>query len=243
MTTVGSHPPVTVRRVLRTASTIYRRRFPLVAVMSLVVFSTLAITESIIEMAIDRRAGERGGADVAEVGLWVVSGLWTFGSALFGGLCDTIVGKELGRDEPPLTQAWKRLPFARLIGLDIVLTLIVTVGMALLVLPGIIVFTLTCIAASLIVLEDRGVRSAIVRSVQLVRPRFAMSLLVVTMPVLIEHEVVHAIEAIVDLPFIALVTLNLAGTVLVLAPVCLCEVVLAHALVDDTDRAGSHDVR
>lgn len=47
---------------------------------------------------------------------------------------------------------------------------------------------------------------------------------------LIEHEVAHAIEALVGLPFPALLTLNLGGMVLVLAPVTLYEIVLAHAL-------------
>jgi hypothetical protein len=231
-TTVGGRSPVTVRRVVRTAWTIYRRHFALLAVMSLVVFSVLAVAESIVEMAIERRADDRGGAGVVEVGLWVVSGLWMFGSALFGGLCDTIVGKELGHNELPLTQAWKRLPFARLLGLDIVVTLAVTVGIALLVVPGIIVFTLTCIAAPLVMIEDRGIRAAVVRSIQLVRPRVALALAVVTAPVLIEHEAVHAIEALFGLPFLALIILNLAGMVLVLAPVSLCEVVLAHALIE-----------
>jgi hypothetical protein len=223
-------PLLSARRVVRTAFTIYRRRVALLAVMSLVVFSLLAVAESLVEMAIERRTHGRRGPGPIDVGLWVVSGLWTFGSAAFAGLCDTIVGNELGHDQPPLAQAWRRLPYARLIGLDIVITLLVTVGMALLVVPGIIVFTLTCIAAPLVILEDRGVGGAMVRSSQLVRPRFAVALGVVTFPVLIEHEVVHAIEAVVGLPFFALLALNLVGMVLVIAPVILCEVVLAYAL-------------
>jgi hypothetical protein len=230
VTTAQGSARVSARRVVGTAFTIYRRRLAVLAVMSLVVFSILALAESVVELAIERRSHDRSGAGLVDVGLWVVSGLWVFGTAVFAGLCDTIVGKELGHAGPPLAQAWKRLPYARLIGLDIVVTVVVTVGMALLVVPGIVVFTLSCIAAPLVLLEDRGIRAAMVRSARLVRPRFAVALVVVTLPVLIEHEVVHAIEALVGLPFLALLALNLGGMVLVLAPVTLCEVVLAHAL-------------
>jgi hypothetical protein len=226
VTTAQGPTRVSARRVVGTAFTLYRRRLALVAVMSLVVFSILALAESVVELAIERRAHDRSGAGLVDVGLWVVSGLWVFGTAVFAGLCDTTVGKELGHAEPPLAQAWKRRPYAWLIGLDIV----VTVGMALVVVPGIVVFTLTCVAAPLVALEDRGVRAAVVSSARLVRPRFAVALVVVTLPVLIEHEVVHAIEALVGLSFLALLALNLGGMVLVLAPVTLCEVVLTHAL-------------
>lgn len=225
-----SPSPVNARRVVGLALRIYRRRLGVIVLMSLVVFSLLVLAESVIELTIEGRADDGGGVGVVDAGFWLVSGLWTFGSALFGGLCDTIVARELGRDEPPLLVAWRRLPFGRLIGLDIVVTAIVSVGMLLLVVPGVVVFTLTCIAAPIVVLERRGVGGSMVRSARLVRPRFALALLIVTVPVLVEHEVIHAIEAAADLPFLALVALNAAGVLLVLVPVTLGEVVLAHAL-------------
>lgn len=233
---------MTARRVVRTVITIYRRRAGVLAVMSLIVFSVLAVAETVVELAIERRAHSAGGSGVVDAGFWVLSGLWTFGSALFGGLCDTIVARELGRDEPPLLQAWRTLPYGRLIALDIVVTMAVTVGMALLVVPGVVVFTLTCLAAPIVVLERRGVRAAMTRSAGLVRPRFALALGLVTIPVLLEHEVIHAFEAVVGLSFLPLLALNLAGVLLVVAPVTLCEIVLAHALttgrIEPVARAG-----
>ena len=193
---------MTARRVVRTALIIYWRRAGVVVTMSLLVFSLLAVTETVIELAIERRADDAGGSRWLDTGFWAVSGLWTFGSALFGGLCDTLVARELGHHEPPLMQAWRKLPFGRLVTLDIVVTVIVTVGMALLIVPGIIAFTLMCLSAPLVVLERHGVRSSMLRSARLVRPRFALALGVVTIPVLVEHEVIHAIEVLADLPFL-----------------------------------------
>lgn len=227
-------PPITARGVVGTALAIYRRRVLVVVAMALLVFSLLAGTESLIELVIARRATDGGGSRAVDAGFWVVSGLWTFGSALFCGLCDTIVASELGRAELPLRQAWKQLPYRRLIGLDIVITIIVSIGMVVFVVPGVVVFTLTCIAAPLAVIERRGVWESMARSAQLVRPRFALALGVVTVPVLVEHEAIHAIETLADLPFLPLVALNYAGVLLILVPVTLTEIVLAHALIGES---------
>ena len=97
--------------------------------------------------------------------------------------------------------------------------------------PGIIAFTLTCLSAPLVVLERRGVRAArCARSAASCGRASRSRSVLVTIPVLVEHEVIHAIEACADLPPCRCSLINLAGVVLVLAPVTLCEIVLAHAL-------------
>ena len=90
---------------------IYRRRLLLLVAISLVAFSALAIAESLVELALERRVDRRE-AGIVDAGLWVITGLWTFGSALFGGLCETIVGTELGRVEPPLRRCGVGSPSA-----------------------------------------------------------------------------------------------------------------------------------
>jgi hypothetical protein len=75
-----------------------------------------------------------------------------------------------------------------------------------------------------------SVRRVVGTAFTIYRRRLALALVVATLPVLIEHQVVHTIEALVGLPFLALLVLNLAGIVLVMAPVTRCEVVLAYAL-------------
>ena len=63
------------------------------------------------------------------------------------------------------------------------------------------------------------------------RPRFALALAIVTVPVLVEHEVVHVIEAVTGLGLAALFAVNLAGILLVITPVSLVEAVLAYGLL------------
>lgn len=220
-------PAVRARQVVGPAAAIYRRHFPTLAAMSLVVFAALAAIDLLIRAAV---TPDDGAVTLPALGAWLVTGLWTFGSALFAGLCDTVVSTAFGHREPPLRIAWRRLPFGRLLALDVVVTAAVTVGLALLVLPGVAAFALTCIAAPLLVLEGLDVRAALVRSARLVRPHLGLAVLVVALPVLVEHQVLHAIEALVGLPALVDFALHLLGVVLVVAPVTLCEVVLAHRL-------------
>jgi hypothetical protein len=217
------------REVVSAALAIYRRHFVTLAGMSLVVFAVLVTLDALVRLAV---SPDGGGLSVPAAGVWLLTGLWVFGSALFAGLCDTVVATAFGHPEPPLSVAWRRLPYARLLLLDVIITTLVTVGMALLVVPGVVAFALTCIAAPLLVFEHLDVRTALGRSARLMRPRLGLGVVVVALPVLIEHEVVHALDELAGLPGIVAFGLRLAGIVLVIAPVTLCEVVLAHALTD-----------
>jgi hypothetical protein len=76
------------------------------------------------------------------------------------------------------------------------------------------------------------VRSALRRSASLVRHAFWVTFLVVTLPVLLEHEVFAALELLLDLPFVLLWLAHLAAAVLVLAVVVLCETTLAFTLAE-----------
>jgi hypothetical protein len=220
-------PVVRARDVVGAAAGIYRRHFVTLAAMSLLVFSVLAVLDALAREAV---TPDGGAVTLPALAAWLLTGLWMFGSALFAGLCDTVVSTAFGHREPPLRLAWRRLPYGRLLVLDVVLTVSVSAGLALLVVPGVLVFALTCIAAPLVVLEGLDVRAALVRSARLVRPRLGLAVLVVVLPVLIEHELHHAVGALVGLSPLVAFGLRLLGIVAVLAPVTLCEVVLAHGL-------------
>ena len=67
-------------------------------------------------------------------------------------------------------------------------------GLALFVIPGLIILTLWSLVGPVITIEDRSVTAALKRSWQLVRPCFWLTLCLVTLPLQIEQTVLHAIH-------------------------------------------------
>ena len=86
------------------------------------------------------------------------------------------------------------LPLGRLVAADVVLAVATLVGLALFVVPGVVIFTLWSLVGPVITIEDRSVGSALRRSWQLVRPCFWLTLFLVTLPLQVEQAVLHAIH-------------------------------------------------
>jgi hypothetical protein len=209
---------------------VYRHRFGVVVTIGAVLFAPLALVEALAGVAIGDGLAASGGRRVAAVVVWLAVGLLMFGSALCTGFLDKLVGGEYGHEEVSFRDALRAVPYGRLIGLDVVQTLLVGAATVVLVLPGVIVFTLTSLAASLVMLEGRGVRASLARSASLVTRNIGTTLLVVTVPVVLEHEVLHALEAAVHLPLVALWLVHSVVAVFVLVPVVLGEITLAFVL-------------
>jgi hypothetical protein len=73
---------------------------------------------------------------------------------------------------PSLREIARMVDYRRLIAIDLLYGLTVTVGLVLLVVPGVAAFIWFALAAPVVEIEHRGVRAAFVRSVQLIRGRF-----------------------------------------------------------------------
>ena len=101
------------------------------------------------------------------------------------------------------------------------------------VVPGLVIFTLTSLAAPLMMVEDLGILDAIRRSVTVVLAHFWLVLAIVTVPILAEHQLLHLVEGLMHLRVLLVLVLHLALLSLVVAPVLVSEVVLAHQLTDD----------
>jgi hypothetical protein len=94
-----------------------------------------------------------------------------------------------------------------------------------------VVFTLFGLVGPLVVSEDLGVRAALRRSAHLVRPHFVMAFFLVTIPFLVEDQLLHGID--VDLAGHRLLGAFCVSAVIgatVGSAVGLLEVVLAHEL-------------
>jgi hypothetical protein len=114
------------------------------------------------------------------------------GVVFYPGLLDRIVGVERGhREMQPLSREIATLPYGRLLGAELLFELVVAVGMLLLVVPGVIAFTIFGIVGPMITMEDHGVIGAFKRSARLVRPHFWRVFFMISVPLLLEQQIVH----------------------------------------------------
>ena len=221
-------PAVGVRPVLVAAFGTYRRRFWLIAGAALVVFGISAGLDVLVD-AVNDRASESPGLVAT---LLVIASLATFGTTFFAGLLDRIVGEEeRGHPRRPLRQLLRTLPYWRLLAADVLLSLGAVFATILLIVPGLIFYTYFSLVGPAVVMEDRKVFDAFRRSMRLVRGKFWLTFLLVTLPLLVEEDAVHGVVALVGdaSPFLVFVVNALAGAV-VGSVIALVEVTLAGRL-------------
>lgn len=218
------------RDVFAQAFSIYMRRFRVVAAVGAAVFAPLALLEAAAGHAIHAALDDGGSRRLGAIAVWLSVALLMFGSALCAGFLDRLVGHEFGREEVTFRVAARTLPYPRLIGIDVAQAIAVGIGALAGFVPGVIVLTLTCLAGPLVMIEERGVRSSMSRSVALTARRFALPFIVVTVPVGLEHQAMHALEVWIGFPFLVLWALHAVVAVLVLVPAVLCEITVAYDL-------------
>jgi hypothetical protein len=156
---------------------------------------------------------------------------------VYAGLLDKVVGAHLhGHPDLSVGEIWRVLPLRRLLAADVILALATVAGLALFVVPGVIIFTLWSLVGPVITIEDRPVGSAFRRSWRLVRPCFWITLCLVTVPLQVEQAVLHAIHyaEIFDHPVVPAFLLNGLLGMVIGSVVGLVEVVLAYELIART---------
>lgn len=223
----------TAREVVRAAVGVCRRRAATLALIGMIVFAPLAALEAFAVGFIHEHASGAIGHRTLALSAYLGISLLMLGSALCAGLLDTVVGHEFGEEDLGWRRAVRTLPYRRLIGVDVSQALIIGSLSVLGFVPGLIAFTLTCLAGSLVMIEGRGVRSALGRSVGLVRRRFGLTILVVTLPVAVEHQVIHALTAWISMSFVTAWLVHAIAAVVFLVPVVVVEITLAHHLRRD----------
>jgi len=121
------------------------------------------------------------------------------GTVFYPGLLDRIVGVEHGHNErESMASVLRTLPYGRLVLAEVMLFAVTSIGLALFFVPGIIAFTFFGLVGPCITIENRSAIDAFKRSARLVRPHFWLVLLLVTVPIGLEHAVEdvvhHAVE-------------------------------------------------
>jgi hypothetical protein len=221
-------PAIGVRPVLAAAAGTYRRRFGVIAGAALVVFGISATVDVAADVLADQ-AGDNPGL-VAVV--LTMAGLAVFGTEFFAGLMDRIAAEEeRGHARRPLRQILRTLPYGRLIAADVLLALGTALFSLALFVPGLLFFTFFSLVGPAVVMEDRKVLSAFGRSRRLVRGHFWLVFLLVTLPIVLEENVVHGlVESFEGLGLVAVFVVNTLAGAIVGSVVAVVEVTLAHRL-------------
>ena len=223
-------------RVVRAAVRTYRERFWRVAGTAFVVFGTVAVIDAIATvLVVDHVSSSVGDAITsAAAAVFAMAGV-----VVYAGILDKVVGSHLhGHPDLSIREIWRVLPLVRLGAADVLLAAATLVGLALFVLPGIVIFTLWSLVGPVLTIEDRSVTSALGRSWRLVRPQFWLTLCLVTLPLQVEQAALHAIHytEIFDHPLGPAFLLNGLIGMVIGSVVGLIEVVLAYELI-----ARTHD--
>lgn len=234
-------PGPTAAEVVRRALSTYRGRFAIVTGMAIVVFAPLGVIDAAVDLWAEHYRRDHGGAEGLAVFLPVLLGTSAvvFGSAFFAGLLDHVVGEhQHGHERHPIGHILRTLPYGRLIAANFLLSVITTIGLALFVIPGLIVFTLFCLVGPLITIERLRVLPAFRRSALLVRRHLWVALLVVAVPVLFETSAHHTLAEFVvgRESLLAAAVLGALFAATFGAIVGLTEVTLAYLLVEEDHR-------
>ena len=218
------------RRAVRIALRAYRRHPFAIVVVAAVVFAPLALLDSFAAVQAEDLVAGSGGEVVAGALLYLGTALVTAGSAVGAGIMHRMVAVDFGGPHMTVREAIATLPKARILGLDLLVSAVVTVGSVLGALPALAAYTVLCLAAPLMVEEDLGVRAALRQSVEVTRHHLLVTFVVVTLPVALEHALLDALEIFWDFPFLVLFLAHMVLAVTVLALVVLVEIALALVL-------------
>ena len=224
--------PLDARKVIQTAVSVYRSHTGLVIGLAVPLFGLAAVIDTIADTVASERVAGRVDASI----LTLIAGPMSVTSAalvLFAGTMDRLMGHHLhGHVRPRVFQTLRTLPFLRLLSADAGFIAVVGLGWALGIVPGLVLFTLWCLIGPVINIEDRGVLHSFGRSAELVRRHFWLTLILVTIPAVLENMVLHGFHFMdADRPLFAAFAVSALIGITVGAMIGLVEVALAHALI------------
>jgi hypothetical protein len=184
----SDHPKIPVRRIIHDVGGSYRHRFGRVVIAAAIVFGLTAVIGAAIEDLVHQSQENLIVYVVALAGTTMSQ----IGITFYAGLLDKVVGEfELGEEPEPVMHVLRTLPYGSLIVADILITVLTAIGLVLLVVPGMIVFTLFAISGPVINIEHVGAIAGMKRSAYLVRPHFWLVFFLVSIPLFLEHQAVH----------------------------------------------------
>ncbi len=231
-------PAIRVRDVLSAAAYAGRRHWPRVLGVAIVVFGVTALLETVVaEWAHKYAIGWVVAVDVLAFGADLL------GEVFFVGLLDRLVG-EAGHGHPAqsLPTILRTLPYGPLVLADVLFTVLVVTGLLVLIAPGVVLFTLLCLAGPIVNIEKTSAVRALRRSAQLVRRRFWLTFILVPVPYFVGETVATTVQdAAHGLPLAADYGVHTVVATVIAILTGLVQVELAHRFVDadNESRAAS----
>jgi hypothetical protein len=217
------------RQVLAGAAHAGRVHWQRVLVAAFIVFGISAVAET----ASNALVADSAAALAVPIGVLAFA-IALFGEVFFTGLLERMVGQaRYGAPEQGVLKVLRTLPYRRLILADILVTGLVTVGLFALVVPGVVIFTLLSLAAPIINIEGESALRAMRRSAQLVRGRFWLTLILVTVPFWIGDSISTLVQDAVHGESLAVdIGVRLVVTIVVAICTGLVQVELAYRLIE-----------
>lgn len=217
------------RQVLAGAAHAGRVHWQRVLAAAIIVFGVSAVAETVG----DAWASDRGAAVAVPIGVLAFA-IDLFGEVFFTGLLERLVGQaRYGAPEQGVITVLRTLPYRRLILVDVLVTVLVALGYLALIVPGVVIFTLLCLAAPIVNIEGQSAVGAMRRSVQLVRGRFWLTLILVVVPFTIADGISTAVQdAVHGEPLWIDLGVRLVLTIVIAISTGLVQVELAYRLIE-----------
>lgn len=179
------------RIYLQTART-YMRRAGFLLLLGTIVFVPLGLLDALADRLATVHVNDLSDLSylaTAALGIGVVVQATTglLGEVFYSGAVALTLAHAKHGHKPTLREIAGSLSYGRLIAVDILFGFAVAIGLVLLIVPGIILFTWFSLAGPLVEIEDEGVRASLARSRRLVKGRF-WAVLVVLGPITVASE-------------------------------------------------------
>jgi hypothetical protein len=237
----GVHPgtgSLGPRLILRHARAMLRARTGRIAGAAFVFFVPPAVVLFGAELVRDRYESAGGSTRLALLAavIAIASAGRLLGEIFFAGFLDLAIGDDYFRGERrTLKEVLRALPWVPLLAVDFIVNIAAGIGLALLVVPGIAVYVLFGLVGPVVVQERRRTWDALRRTLQISRPHWFLVLLLVVIPLAVEHSLAELVRELVhDDGLLVVIGTEWAIAVTMLAAVGVVEVALATELMART---------
>jgi len=193
--------PLSARLILRHTTGMIRTHWSRIATAAFVFFVPPATLHLFADWLHDEYA-HTGGWDrylLLTAFLLVIVAVRFLGEVVYAGFLDMAVGDSWFRgEEPSIGRVFRELPWIPLITVDFVVVTAAVVGLALFVVPGVLVYTFWGLAGPVVVQERHRARDGLRRTYQISRPNWKLVLVLVVIPLGIEHALATVVYEWVD---------------------------------------------